>query len=128
MRASLSAGALAVTTTRLLRFQTVADTTSLLNAYQSACLDMARDLGAAFALLAQHFKPELQALFPAGIPVDNWVLRTKALATGMTVASAQLTYGFFKDLVDTWNDLVNALLDTTAILLPDANEIGRAHV
>jgi len=63
---------------------------------------------------------ELQALFGRN-PVEAWRLRLQEVLGQLGVGSAQLIHGFFKDLVDTWNAMVDAWLDTTAILLPPAS-------
>jgi len=99
---------------------TMVNTTLFMARYRDACTEVLDGLNDGLKRFGQDFAPELQTLFGLN-PVEAWQLRLKAIHGQIAIGNAQLIYGFFKDMVDTWNAMVDALLDTTAILLPGAS-------
>lgn len=95
----------------------MSNTTLFMSRYRDACNEVLNALNDALKQFGQDFAPELKSLFGSS-PVEAWQLRLKDIFGQITIGNAQLIYGFFKDMVDTWNAMVDALLDTTAILLP----------
>ncbi len=93
------------------------NTTMFMASYRDACTEVLNSLNEALKQFGSDFAPELQTLFGLN-PVDAWQQRLKDIHAQIAIGNAQLIYGFFKDMVDTWNAMVDALLDTTAILLP----------
>lgn len=95
----------------------MSNTALFMSRYRDACSTVLNALSDAFKQFGQDFAPELKSLFGSN-PVEAWQLRLKEIFGQITIGNAQLIYGFYKDMVDTWNAMVDALLDTTAILLP----------
>lgn len=96
------------------------NTALFMSRYRDACNEVLNALNEALKQFGRDFAPELKSLF-GGNPVEGWQIRLKEIFGQITIGNAQLIYGFFKDMVDTWNAMVDALLDTTAILLPGAS-------
>jgi hypothetical protein len=106
--------------TRPLLNTAMANTSLFMSSYRDACSQVLIALNDALQQFGQDFAPELKSLFGSN-PIEAWQLRLKDIFGLINIGNAQLIYGFFKDMVDTWNDMVDALLDTTAILLPGSS-------
>lgn len=98
-------------------------TTSALSAlYRQACNNIHASLIAACDDLHQQVPALTQRLF-GGDPSADWMARLNTIRNNFANQGngIQYYYDFLKDLVETWNALVEALLDQDSVCCPDWN-------
>lgn len=97
----------------------ISTTDVLAKGYRHACGSTQARIVEAFKLLASHFPGLLAEVFGTS-PTDEWAARLDRHAAGYAnnAHGVQCWYGLLKDLVDTWNELREALFADTSKTLP----------